>query len=380
MINWHILTGEYPPQPGGVSDYTQLVARHLVKAGDTVHVWTSPCLDTSTDDHGVIVHRLRDNFGPRSLRELGKALSEMPKPHRLLVQYVPHAFGWKALNIPFCVWLWSRRKDSVWVVFHEVAFPLGKNQSTRHNALGVGTRLMASLVVRAAERLFVSTESWTPIVNSLAGRERSVRCLPIPSNIPVAGNRQMVTELRNRYPSGESLLIGHFGTYGTHIAALLTATLPSILLHDARRIVVLLGRGSENLRDELIAQHPEIANRLHASGILSAEALSCHLQVLDLMLQPYPDGISTRRTSIMACLQHGIPTITTTGQLTEAFWSETDAVVLLLLDDVGAIEKSVRRLQDDQDKRTRIGTSARTLYDDSFDIRHTIAALRGDAT
>ena len=239
---------------------------------------------------------------------------------------------------------------------------------------------MASLVVRAAERLFVSTESWTPIVNSLAGRERSVRCLPIPSNIPVAGNRQMVTELRNRYPSGESLLIGHFGTYGTHIAALLTATLPSILLHDARRIVVLLGRGSENLRDELIAQHPEIANRLHASGILSAEALSCHLQVLDLMLQPYPDGISTRRTSIMACLQHGIPTITTTGQLTEAFWSETGAVVLLLLDDVGAIEKSVRRLQDDQDKRTRIGTRARTLYDDRFDIRHTIAALRGDAT
>jgi hypothetical protein len=27
MLRWHIITGEYPPQPGGVSDYTRLVAR-----------------------------------------------------------------------------------------------------------------------------------------------------------------------------------------------------------------------------------------------------------------------------------------------------------------------------------------------------------------
>src|SRR5207248_6476969 len=29
MIEWHVLTGEYPPQPGGVSDYTRQVARGL---------------------------------------------------------------------------------------------------------------------------------------------------------------------------------------------------------------------------------------------------------------------------------------------------------------------------------------------------------------
>ncbi len=28
---WHIVTGEYPPQPGGVSDYTEAVARGLAR-------------------------------------------------------------------------------------------------------------------------------------------------------------------------------------------------------------------------------------------------------------------------------------------------------------------------------------------------------------
>ena len=35
---WAIITGEYPPDPGGVSDYTYLVATHLADAGDEVHV------------------------------------------------------------------------------------------------------------------------------------------------------------------------------------------------------------------------------------------------------------------------------------------------------------------------------------------------------
>ena len=39
MTTWHIITGEYPPAPGGVSDYTEAVAAGLAAAGDEVHVW-----------------------------------------------------------------------------------------------------------------------------------------------------------------------------------------------------------------------------------------------------------------------------------------------------------------------------------------------------
>ena len=35
----HILTGEYPPQPGGVGDYCALVAAGVAAEGRGVHVW-----------------------------------------------------------------------------------------------------------------------------------------------------------------------------------------------------------------------------------------------------------------------------------------------------------------------------------------------------
>ena len=40
-IVWHMITGEYPPQAGGVSDYSRVVARGLVAAGDAVHVYAT---------------------------------------------------------------------------------------------------------------------------------------------------------------------------------------------------------------------------------------------------------------------------------------------------------------------------------------------------
>jgi len=380
VTSWHILTGEYPPQPGGVSDYTRLVAKGLAEAGDGVHVWSGPCAEPSPAESGVEVHRLPDNFGPRSLKKLGEALNQSPAPRRILVQYVPHAFGWKALNLPFCFWLRSRRKDSVRVFFHEVAFPLDWRQPPLHNVLGVGTRLMASLVIRAAERIFVSIPSWEQMVRSLGAGLRPVTWLPIPSNIPVVHDAESKAAIRARYARHGDFVIGHFGTYGVHVAGLLKDALPALLREDVNRVVILLGRGGDAVRGELIARDADLAARLFATGDLSAADLSKHLQAVDLMLQLYPDGISTRRTSAMAGLQHGLPLVTTTGHLTESLWSESQAALLAPVGDVTAITRAVRRLQEDDKERARMGAVAAKLYQERFEMRHTIAFLRDDAS
>src|SRR5207247_3483550 len=122
-VGWHIITGEYPPQIGGVSDYTQLVARGLADAGDSVIVWAPPAAGSDVRYPHVDVRRLPDCFGPRSLQVLSSALRRSSTPHRILVQYVPHAFGWKAANVPFCLWLRARRRDPVWVMVHVVLMP-----------------------------------------------------------------------------------------------------------------------------------------------------------------------------------------------------------------------------------------------------------------
>jgi hypothetical protein len=41
-VAWAIVTGEYPPQTGGVSDYTPQVALALANLGDPVHIFAPP--------------------------------------------------------------------------------------------------------------------------------------------------------------------------------------------------------------------------------------------------------------------------------------------------------------------------------------------------
>ena len=380
MVIWHILTGEYPPQTGGVSDYTRLVAGELAQAGDEVHVWASSCLEPTPKDEGVNVHRLSGDFGLRSLAALNAQLKKFPAPHRILVQYVPQAFGWKGMNLPFCLWLMSRHRDSVWVMFHEVYFPLHWKQSLSHNLLGAVTRLMASSVASAAKRKFVSIPAWMPLLESDGSKESAVRWLPVPSSIPVIDDVAGIAAVRARYaPEGNTYLIGHFGTYGRDIAEMLKGVVPPLLSKRADCAVLLLGRGGEIVRDDLISQHPDLKTRGHATGALSAEGISLTLSACDLLIQPFVDGVSSRRTSLMAGLAHGLPIVTTTGFLTESFWAESRAVALSSVGDLEGMVAAADSLLDDSTERARLGAAASALYQERFDVRHTISALRDNA-
>lgn len=377
MVSWHILSGEYPPQPGGVSDYTQSVAYGLIQAGDEVHVWTPASSSPSRVDLGVSVHRLPDHYGPLSLAVLSASLKYFPQPHRILVQYVPHAFGWKALNVPFCLWLLSRRKDPVWVMFHEVYFPMNWKQPLTHNALGSVTRLMAMLVAQAAERMFVSIPMWKELLKPLTSKHEDIIWLPVPSSVPVVVDPFGVKAIRARYAHGTGeFIIGHFGTYGRKIADLMRSLVPSLILNHDDCTMLLLGRGGQVLRDELIQQYPDLIGKVYATGALSAADISRHLSACDVMVQPFVDGVSSRRTTVMAGLAHGLPIVTTKGFLTETLWAESCAVALAEVGDIEGTVAATRNLLEQVPERTRMGKAAKVLYQEHFDIRHTITALR----
>src|SRR5882672_44465 len=111
--SWHFITGEFPPQPGGVSDYCSQLTAELAAAGEEVHVWAPPAVTTPARNDGVQVHRLSTRFSLRSLRELSAGLEAYPPPRRLFVQYVADAFGCRAMNLPFCLWVSRRRGETV---------------------------------------------------------------------------------------------------------------------------------------------------------------------------------------------------------------------------------------------------------------------------
>jgi glycosyltransferase involved in cell wall biosynthesis len=180
--------------------------------------------------------------------------------------------------------------------------------------------------------------------------------------------------LRERYGQGHRL-IGHFGTYGRAIRALLDTSLP-ILLASMDCRVLLMGRGSDTFRCELAAAHPAVADRLDATGALSADDVSRHVSACDVMLQPYPDGISSRRTTAMVVLSHGRPLITTSGHLTEPLWADSIAVVLVPVGDAAALAAAAADLLRHPVRRGQLAETAKALYNGYFDHHHTIDALR----
>jgi len=372
----HFLTPEYPPRHGGVADYAHRIATELARGGETIHVW-GPSGSASEPGSAVAVHSELGRFRAADLRRASSLLDEYPSPRRLVVHWVPHGYGRRAMNLPFCLWLWRRSVagDSIELIVHEpfVTFTGGIRQCT----VAAVQRTMALIVMSAARRVWVTTRAWTPLLEPyLSGRGIAVQWLPVPSNLPPA-DVLAVEKVRTRYTPGQGGLVGHFGTHGPFVTSLLDdAIVLAAEAHPSARFL-LIGSGGEAFRSALVARDRSLADRVIATGTLKAADLSAHIAACDVLLQPYPDGVTSRRTTAMAGLFARVPVVTTQGKLTERFWQDEMPVKLAAVGDVRAIVQHVLQLLADPAERRRQADAGRAYYDRWFDVRHTVAALAG---
>jgi len=385
MTRWSILTCEYPPDCGGVGDYTAQVAAALVAAGDSVTVFCPPrsipsgrTLQPGVDSAGVELVVLDDAYGPGSRRTLDTRLSGAPST--ILVQYVPTGFGLRGANIPWCRWLLDRARRhgaDVHVMVHEPYFEFTWNP-LRQNALAVAERVMVKLLLRAASRVYVSTDAWRAYLapHAPAGSRPAIT-LPIPSAIPRSTRAADIAERRRQIlGTSANQLVGHFGTFGSALVPMLAAVLPAILGRGSCA-AVCVGSGSDEFARSLCDGVPMLRGRLHGTGRVSAADAAILLSACDLLLQPYPDGVTTRRTSVMAGLVNSRAVVATTGHLTETVWADTGAVALAPARDTGSLVATALALLSKDDERAALAARGDRVYRERFALEHTVRALRG---
>ena len=155
---------------------------------------------------------------------------------------------------------------------------------------------------------------------------------------------------------------------------MLTATLTELAALAPDAAVLLVGRGSAEFAGRLVSARPELAGRVAASGGLSGADAAAHLKACDLLIQPFPDGVSSRRTSAMAGLACGLPVVTNLGPLSEPVWA--GAVAAAPTPDPAAVARRAAGLLADPPGRAALAARAAALYRDSFALAHTVAALR----
>jgi glycosyltransferase involved in cell wall biosynthesis len=333
LSGWHLITCEFPPRFGGVSDYCGQVAAGLRAAGEEVHVWCDEF----------------EGFTTAGMKHVGAQIDASPQPRRLLLQWVPHGYGRRSMNLEFCRWI-ARRKEPLDLMIHEAGLGFWEG-GLRHNIVAAVHRIMLATLVRKATSIWMSTSAWEPYLRPyLLGRKTSVEWAPAPSNIPVA-------------PKGADAdyAVGYFGQYDAQGIRVLMQLLD--IIPDR---IALIGRGAERV---------PLHERTIVIGEAHPERLSRAIASCQVMCHHYVDGITGRRTTAMASLAHGKATVTVDGRLTEPLWRESGAVSLAPVGDASALAANIRGLLSDRDARTRLGQAAWKLYNERFSLDHTIGQL-----
>lgn len=379
ILQRHIITPEYPPQPGGVSDYTRQVARGLAAEGEDVHVWCpgKPTSSAQASEAGVHVHRDLGAIARSDLAAVDAQLDRFPSPRRLLVQWVPHGYGHRSMNFPFCQWLLDRAKhnrDMVEIMVHEPF--LRFERSWRQYGAALIHRLMIITLLRAASRVWFSTAEnqrlWQPYT---LGRQIPFEWLPVPSNVRMMEADRETQLIRDRYIPAGGVLVGHFGTFGEPLRSVLEPIFERMTAAIPDQPLLLMGRGSEDFRNYFVAKYPSVRGSMHAAGALAPEELSAHIAACDVLVQPYPDGASTKRGSLMAGLSHGKAILTTVGSASEPLWRESHAVALAPCGDAPEFVRTLQALLANPSERARMGITALKLYQEEFDISRTVQTL-----
>ena len=82
--------------------------------------------------------------------------------------------------------------------------------------------------------------------------------LPIPSAIPRCEDVHEIAHRRQQLLGSSSQLVGHFGTFGSQVAPMLTDTLPAMLGRRGDLSAVFVGAGSDLFARQLMEAHPAL--------------------------------------------------------------------------------------------------------------------------
>ena len=344
-----------------MGDYTRLLARALIRKGYRVRVAAAtgaPFADREAADEPEVLTLPR-----RWARGHKVAIAKLARTEPdswIHVQYQTAAYRMNP-EVNRSPAAWAVQGLRVAWTYHDLLppylFPLA----------GRALRQRVTLAPGQASRMVVSTNREDADQLAQAGIRAEVS--PVGSNIPIAPLQPRErTDLRASWQArpGEPV-IGCFGLAG-RTKGLQTLVEAARLLKSRGtdlRIVIIGGTpGASDRSNAAFLQSLQSAirtagleDRVHWTGALSDREVSQALSACDLMVQPYTEGASTRHGSLMACLDHGCATITSTP-LSEG-WLDPGVPTVPPLDFL-ALASSLACLAASPEKRAAAAAAARS--------------------
>jgi glycosyltransferase involved in cell wall biosynthesis len=353
-----IITATFPPDVCGVGDYTQQLGRALAATCDVTIVTARRKAPRPTDLPVIQAFR-RD-----APRDIFSAIPELERlrPDWVLVQYDPYSYGaWHSFNpyLPLMVRRLRRRLPSVRVasIVHETFVP---PSNLRRLLMTSWQRAQLWTLGRASDLVVVVVEAWAKRLSTWFPNARVIH-LPVGNNIPRVAVDPTTLRSELGLPN-DRVILGWLGRTLEHRSEWLTQAIRATADAGAAPFVVHLGMGGHQAAGVLNGVPSKIA------GVLSTHDLSRYLSALDIYLAPMAEGVSSRRTSVIAALAHGVPVVATAGVATdELFRTESGRALVLVDAERGpSFAETVARLAQSPGEREKLRHGAERLAASHF--------------
>ncbi len=331
-MNICLISAEYPPQVGGVGDYTRHLGAQLQRSGNRVTVLTNQpgpvggdeMPSDSMPDHAPCVVRAVSSWDWRCLRQTGWLVASV-NPDVIHIQYQTMAYGMHPAICMLPRWLrWRGRTTPVVTTFHDLLEPYlfpRAGALRRWVTSSLATSSDGVLATNASDA--VRLRGWgaaNPHDDSESGR---VEIVPIGSNVipsTQAGDEAIWARQRLGI-SSDTPLIGFYGfmNQSKGIDTLIEAFL-RLRAGGTGGHLIFLGEssgsadaGNQRVLTATRARIAEAGLSSHVtwSGYQPPELVSRWLYALDCCVLPFVDGASLRRGTLLTALAHGTPTVTT---------------------------------------------------------------------
>ena len=305
-----ILSEAFPPQFDGIGDHNWWLSQALAQQGHSVTVFTSFPSDRPQPVN-VQVLPCFEASKSQTLKAILPLLQKGEGFDWLIVQYNPFSFGKRGFA-PGLISTLRSVQIPIGCIFHETfAVPLWPWQ---HVVMRLWQYPQFVSLVRMGRCNFVASERWLTQVRQWAKGPSIL--LPVGSNLPLCP----LTKQEARKQLGlrqDALILGAFG-FG-HISKRtewIGMAARRIHTRFSRTEVLCVGQVGNWVQYGC----GDVPVRL--DGSLPSVEASLRLRAMDLFLAPLSDGISARRGSVVAALQHGLPICSTVRAHTDRFLRE----------------------------------------------------------
>lgn len=367
----------FPPDLDGVGDYTWWLADSLSQKPDTeVTVFTRSGAYLPLANVQVIPIIDRPDFSTVARLPDALAAAGLDKPGSWVVfQYNPFSWGRRGWcpDVPRALAEIKRRFPQVGlsVMFHETTVP---RWPWRFTIMRLWQRRFFRASVQCADVALASSERYVKQIQRVSPPCEVVH-LPVGSNL--AKSHHSKAEARQKLGlEADTIYVGVFGT--AHVSRLLdwiATAFRSIQKKFPTAKVLYVGPEGEAVANALGGRDSMID-----LGIQPADAAGTCFRAMDLLLVPFDDGISTRRGSAIAALQHGVPVASTLTRWTDSVFRDHPNAGILLssADSAESFSEDVIRWSTflgDESQSEALRTAIEAFHDQTFAWRVVADAL-----